>query len=158
MLLVDDEIALPVALDEILSLARKSAATHDSAQPTGERIRALAESQESIGKTLGPHRLLREKIAPEGAVFPEELWWDAIALISRLFPGVVLDSLCRDFGDAPPLALENVFSKPLAALEKLLVRSRSLLLVDWNYNREIRSVIGKFMDKAGKGSALASRG
>ena len=98
-----------------------------------------------------------KRLHPEAAIFPEDLWWDAIALIARLFPGVGPDSLCRDFGDAPPLALENVFSKPLAALEKLLVRSRSLLLVDWNYNREIRSVIGKFMDKAGKGSAFASR-
>jgi hypothetical protein len=156
-LLVDDELSLPVALDEILSLAGKSAAMHDPSQSPGDRIAALADGNESIAATLGPHRLLREKIAPGAALFPSDLWWDAISLIIRFFPGIGPDSLCRDFGDAPPLALENVFTEPLAELEKLLVRSRSLLLVDWNYNREIRSVIGKFMDRASKSPASSTR-
>ena len=156
-LLVDDELSLPVALDEILSLAGKSAAMHEPSQSPGERIQALADGHESIAATLGPHRLLREAIAPPAAIFPPDLWWDAISLIIRLFPGIGPDSLCRDFGDAPPLALENVFTEPLAELENLLVRSRSLLLVDWNYNREIRSVIGKFLDRASKSPASASR-
>jgi len=156
-LLVDDEISLPVALDEILSLARKSAGTHDASQTSGERIRALAEASESVLKALGPHRILREKIEPSAAIFPEDLWWDTVALICRLFPGIGPDSLCRDFGDVPPLALESVFTEPLATLEKLLVRSRSLLLVDWNYNREIRSVIGKFLDRSRKSPASATR-
>jgi hypothetical protein len=157
-LLVDDELSLPVALDEILSLAGKSAAAYDPNQSPADRIAGLAAGRESIAATLGPHRLLREKITPQAATFPADLWWDAISLIIRLFPGIGKDSLCRDFGDAPPLALENVFKEPLSELEKLLVRSRSLLLVDWNYNREIRSVIGKFLDRAGKSSAYASRG
>ena len=156
-LLVDDELSLPVALDEILSLAGKSAAMHDPSQSPGERVAALVDGHESLAATLGPHRLLREKIAPEAAIFPSDLWWDAISLIIRFFPGVGPDSLCRDFGDAPPLALENVFSEPLAELEKLLVRSRSLLLVDWNYNREIRSVIGKFLVRASKAPTSATR-
>jgi hypothetical protein len=130
---------------------------HDPSQSPGERINALVDGHESISATLGPHRLLREKIAPEAAIFPADLWWDAISLIIRLFPGIGPDSLCRDFGDAPPLALEKVFAEPLAELEKLLVRSRSLLLVDWNYNREIRSVIGKFLDRAAKSPASATR-
>ena len=156
-LLVDDELSLPVALDEILSLAGQSAAMHDPSQSPGERIHALADGHESIGATLGPQRLLRESIAPEAAIFPSDLWWDAISLIVRFFPGIGPDSLCRDFGDAPPLALESVFTEPLAELEKLLVRSRSLLLVDWNYNREIRSVIGKYLDRASKSPASATR-
>jgi hypothetical protein len=157
-LLVDDELSLPVALDEILSLAGKSAAAQDPSQSPADRIAALADRHESIAATLGPHRLLREKIAPNAAAFPADLWWDAISLIIRLFPGIGPDSLCRDFGDAPPLALENVFKEPLSELERLLVQSRSLLLVDWNYNREIRSVIGKFLDRANKSPASSSRG
>ena len=156
-LLVDDELSLPVALDEILSLAGKSAAMHDPSQSPAERINALADGHEAIAATLGPHRLLREKIAPEAATFPSDLWWDAISLIIRLFPGIGPDSLCRDFGDAPPLALENIFTEPMAELEMLLVRSRSLLLVDWSYNREIRSVIGKFLDRAAKSPASGTR-
>ena len=147
-LLVDAELSLPVALDELFSLARKSAATYDPEQPTGERLRAIAEGRPQIAAALGPHRLIRDKIPPEAALFPPDLWWDAIGLLLRLFPGLGPDSLCRDFGDAPPLALENVFHEPIAALENLLLRSRSLIVLDWNYNREIRGVIGKFLERA----------
>jgi len=142
-LLVDDEMALPVALDEFLSFARKAAATHDPDVTSGENLRAVATGHPKISAALGPHRLVREKITPEAALFPPELWWDTLAVIMRCFPGCGPDSFCRDFGDAPSLALENAFKQPLIALDQLLVRSRSLIVVDWAHNREIRSVIEK---------------
>ncbi|MEZ0254323.1 MAG: hypothetical protein ACAI37_03555, partial [Chthoniobacter sp.] len=91
----------------------------------------------------GPHHLLADSLSPEeGALlFPGELWWATIGVIMRCFPGVLPASYCRDLGDAPALALEKVFDAPLAHLDSLLVRSRSLILIDWNMNREIRSVI-----------------
>ena len=61
----------------------------------------------------------------------------------RLFPGVGPDSFRRDFGDAPAGALETVFNDPLAELDALLVKSRSLIVIDWTVNREIRSVIDR---------------
>jgi hypothetical protein len=146
-LLVDEEVSLSVAFDELLSLAGRSAATYDPEQSAGERLRALAMGHKEFGAKLGPHRLLYEKIAPEAALFPLDLWWDTLALIMRCFHGSGPDSFCRDFGDAPPLALENIFQEPLAALDLLLARSRSLIVVDWAYNREIRSVIGKFLER-----------
>jgi hypothetical protein len=152
-LLVDEESALPVALDEIFSLARQAAATYDPDQPAGERLRAHAFGHPNVNAALGPHRLVHEKIAPEGVLFPPELWWDTLAVVVRCFPGLGPDSYCRDFGDVQPLALESVFSEPMAALDQLLVRSRSLITVDWSYNREIRSVIGKFL---GRVTATAS--
>jgi len=155
-LLVDDQLSLPVALDEILSLAKNAASAYDPSQPAGERIQAIAQGHDSIGHSLGPHRLLREPLTPEATIFPEDLWWDTIALITRLFPGLGQDSVCRDFGDAQPLALESVFADSLSMLENLLIRSKSLLLVDWNYNREIRSVIGKFIHRAATGKSPAA--
>ena len=150
-LLVDDEISLPVALDEMLSLGRQVAASHDPEIPLGTRIATIIGADARRGAVLGPHRLSQEKLAPEEAarLFPSELWWDTIALILRFFPGLGPDSLCRDFGDAPSLALESVFEEPLAALEKLIIRSRSLVVIDWNANREVGSVIHQMLSRYG---------
>jgi hypothetical protein len=38
-------------------------------------------------------------------------------------------------GDAPSLALETVFNQPLE-LETILIRSRSLIVIDWGANRK----------------------
>ena len=55
--------------------------------------------------------------------------------------------MCRDFGDVPALALETVFNQPLEALEKLLIRSRSLILIDWNLNREVHTAIKSYLER-----------
>ena len=78
---------------------------------------------------------------------PAELWHETLGTIVRLFPGLGPDSVCKDFGDVPSLALETVFNKPLEELEKLLVRSRSLLFIDWNANREVHSVIRSYLER-----------
>ena len=80
-------------------------------------------------------------------LLPPELWHHTLAAIVRLFPGVGPDSYCKDYGDAPPLALEVVFNQPLEDLEKLLVRSRSLIVIDWNSNREVHSAIRDVLDR-----------
>lgn len=144
-LLVDDESSLPVALDEVLSLARHTLDPDDASGTLGERVRSIAQSDPRIAVALGPHRLVRENLAWEKVIFPADLWWDTIGLIIHLFPGVGPDSFCRHFGDAPALALESVFNEPLAAWEKLIVRSRSLVVSDWNQNREVRSVISELI-------------
>jgi hypothetical protein len=40
-----------------------------------------------------------------------------------------------------------IFNKPLEDLEKLLVRSRSLIVIDWNANREVHSAIRDVLDR-----------
>jgi len=45
----------------------------------------------------------------------------------------------------PSLALETIFNRPLAELERLLVRSRSLIVIDWKFNREIHSAINEYL-------------
>jgi len=147
-MLVDDEATLAVSLDEMLSLARQVAAEYNKDIPLGQRIRAIFEKEPRYLESLAPHHVMRESIKPEEAfqLLPPELWYDFLGLIVRLFPGMGPDSFCRDFGDVPSLALETVFAAPVADLEKLLSRSRSLIVIDWNYNREVRSAIQHYLD------------
>lgn len=150
-LLVDGQTTLAVALDEVLSLARQAGAEHKD-QPgiaLGQRIRTIFERDQRYMDSLGPHRLNCRGFTPEQAFgfLPAELWYDTLGVLVRLFPGAGPDSVCRDFGDVPSLALETVFNQPLEELEKLLVRSRSLIVIDWNFNREVNSAIRDCLDR-----------
>lgn len=147
-LLVDEENSLSLALDEILSLARqvKGDAVKDEqklATPLGLRIKAIFERDARWLASLGPHRLLREKweSAEAMGLITPELWFDMLAALIVMFPGRGPDSLCRDFGDVPQLALETVFDKPLERWQHLLLRSRSLLFIDWRLNQEVADAI-----------------
>ena len=146
-LLVNEQNTLPVAVDELLSLARQAAAEPDSSLPLGQRVRGILEKNERFLEALGPHRLVRETVDPKEALafLPADLWCDALAALIRFFPGLGPDSACKDFGDVPSLALETAFNQPLADVEKLVLRSRSLVVIDWNQNREINAVIGNYL-------------
>jgi len=148
-LLVDEETTLAVALDELLSLARQVAAGHKPDVPLGERVRAVFDKDQRYAGALGPHRLTRQDIdAPEAFQWlPPELWYDTLGALIRLFPGIGPDSICRDFGDVPALALETVFNQPLETFERLLVRSRSLIVIDWSLNREVHTAIKSYLEK-----------
>lgn len=146
-LLVDQNTTLAVSLDEMLSLARQIAAEHKAGVSLGARIRAILEKEPRYFASLAPNHLMGGAMKPEEAfqLLPAELWYDTLGLIVRLFPGMGPDSFCRDFGDVPSLALESVFNGAIEELEKLLDRSRSLIVIDWNYNREIRSTIQNYI-------------
>ena len=150
-LLVDEESTLAVALDDLLSLARQTGAEHKSGLPLGDRIRTIFERDKRYAASLGPHRLTRQEIdAPEAFQWvPAELWYDTLGAVIRLFPGLGPDSVCRDFGDVPALALETVFNHPLETFEKLLLRSRSLIVIDWNLHREIHTAIKSYLERHG---------
>ena len=47
--------------------------------------------------------------------------------------------LCRPH--APVGGLHKVFDQALSDLESLLLRTRSLIVIDWRFNREIYAVI-----------------
>ncbi|MDB6067521.1 MAG: hypothetical protein JWR26_3729 [Pedosphaera sp.] len=145
--LVNDKNTLAIALDEILSLARQVATEHKADVPLGARVRAIFEKDKRYVTSLGPHRLVREPIEPEEALelLPSDLWYDTLATIIRLFPGMGPDSICKDYGDVSSLALETVFNRPLEDLEKLLIRSRSLIVIDWKFNREISTAINEYV-------------
>ena len=143
ILLVDEENTLAIVVDEMLSLARQLAAEHSPGAPFSDRLRAITRRDPRWSESLGPHRLVRDPATREIArqIVPPELWWDAIGSILRLFPGVGPDSFCRDFGHAPALALDRIFDEPIAELELLQLRSRSLLITDWNRNAEVQDAI-----------------
>jgi hypothetical protein len=151
VLLVDEENTLAIAVDELLSLARQVSARYNEGGSFAARLRATIDRDPRWGQSLGPHRLtFHPGLRPLAALaMPSELWWQTLGIILRLFPGAGPDSFCRDFGDAPSLALDVIFEKPLAELELLQLRSRSLVVTDWDQNFEIRDAIGAVMAKIG---------
>lgn len=145
-LLVDQDTSLPFASDEILSLARQIAAEHDETLPLTERLAALFERDARWVEALGPHRVTERPIVPGEAfdLIPRELWFDTLALIIRMLPGRGPDSWCSDLADAPISGLQRVYEPVVEHLEALLLRTRSLIVIDWRYNREIAGVIRRY--------------
>jgi hypothetical protein len=137
------------ALDEMLSLARKAADEYKPEIPLATRIFSIMNADPRFSGSLAPHRLIQTPMEPMAAyeLLPPELWYRTLAAIVRLFPGVGPDSHCKDYGDAPALSLETVFNKPIEEFENLLVRSRSLIVIDWKANREVHSAIRDLIDR-----------
>ncbi|MCI0674726.1 MAG: hypothetical protein L0Y42_03000 [Phycisphaerales bacterium] len=146
-LFVNGETSLPKALDEVLSLARQLALEHDESVGLRLRIQSLFDGDKRWLGSLGPHRLLHESVKPGEAfdLIPGELWWDTVGLVVRMLPGVGPDSFCLDYSDAQAGGIHKVFDGAQQELETLLVRSRSLIVIDWRFNREIHSVIRRLV-------------
>jgi hypothetical protein len=146
VLLAGDKSPLPVALDEVLSLAKQAAEEYDESVPLGTRIGSIFGRDKRWGPALGPQLLTTDHLEAAEAMdlVPAALWWETLATIVRMFPGVGPDSACRDWGDARPGGVHAVFDRALADLEGLLRKTRSLIVIDWNYNREIHAVIRRY--------------
>ncbi len=148
-LLVSGEKRLPEVLDEALSLARQAASLHDELSSDGEppsladRIRLIFDADPRWMNTLGPQWLVHDELTAAEAfdLVPPELWWRVLAAIVRMFPGVGPDSTCKDLGDARGGASHRTFGPAIDDMNDLLMRTRSLMLIDWRYNREVHSVI-----------------
>jgi hypothetical protein len=149
--LTNPQNTLAEALDVVLSLGRKAAEQYKPDAPLATRIFSIMNAEPRFSNSLAPHRLVQEEMEPMAAyeLLPPEMWYRTLAAIVRLFPGLGPDSYCKDYGDAPALALESAFTKPIEEFENLLVRSRSLIVIDWNANREVHSAIRDLMDRAG---------
>ena len=94
-------------------------------------------------ESLGPQRLTHDSMTPADAfdLVPVEVWWQTLASVIRMFPGIGPDSTCRDWADARLHGLHRVFEQPARDLETLLIKTRSLIVIDWRFNREIHAVI-----------------
>lgn len=144
ILLVNDNNTLAIALDEIQSLAQTVANDRQEGAELSNQLRAITATDHRWSDSLGPHRLLNPHTLTSEeslAYLPGDLWWDTIAVLIRCFPGATHASFSADLGDASPLALHAVFDPAISALEKLSLRARSLLFVDWKYNSEINTVV-----------------
>lgn len=136
---------LATALDETLSLARAV----DEAGGEGalhSRVENVFTGDARWVSGLGPQRLVNPVLKPEEALnlVPLELWCRVLATVIKMFPGVGGESTCRDLGDARQGGLHLVFADAEAGLDDLLRRSRSLIVIDWNANREVHAVIRQF--------------
>jgi hypothetical protein len=148
-LLVNHDTTLAIVADELLSLARQVALEHNDNNLLGERIRAIFQNDPRWLNSLGPHRLSRDTgdaLTPQEAfdLIPADLWFNTLAMLVRMLPGVGPDSLCRDFGDAPRGGIHKIYDLVIDDISTLLVRTRSLIVIDWRFNREIHSVLRKF--------------
>jgi len=145
-LLVNHETTLAIVADELLSLARQVALEHNANAPLGERIRSIFQADARWLNSLGPHRLTRETLTPQEAfdLVPADLWFNTLGMLVRMLPAMGPDSICRDYGDAPRGGMHKIYDPALADLTTLLVRTRSLIVIDWRFNREIHSVLRKF--------------
>jgi hypothetical protein len=148
-LLVNHDTTLAIVADELLSLARQVALEHNDNNLLGERIRAIFQNDPRWLNSLGPHRLSRDTgdaLTPQEAfdLIPADLWFNALAMLVRMLPGIGPDSLCRDFGDAPRGGIHKIYDLVIDDISTLLVRTRSLIVIDWRFNREIHSVLRKF--------------
>ncbi len=146
-LLVDGDTTLAVALDEVLSLARQLGSDHDDMVGLGDRIVQLFDSDSRWVESLGPHRLVQEKMTAEEAfgLIPVELWAEVLGAIVRMVPGMGPDSWCRDLGQVRPGALHRVFDGSLGSFDKLVQRTRGLLVGDSWSNDEVQSVIDRML-------------
>ncbi len=155
-LLVNGQNTVAVALDELISLARQAQSERereDGLSLVDSFERAFFGDARWAG-SIGPQRLVAEQLPPALALdlVPSELWVRVLAVLSRMLIGVSDSSVCRDVGDTRGLAAHVVFDETLSELADLLVRTRSLIVVDWRHNREVHAVLREFrtgMSKAG---------
>ena len=137
---------LPVAVDELNSLARQLAAEHTSDKPLEVRILDILSRDHRWNRSLGPQNVFRTAGVQEqdSELIPMRLWADILSLMVQLIPAVGPDSFCRTYGTIPSAAMATVFEPVEAKLERLLIQTRSLIVIDWQVNREVHAVIRRF--------------
>lgn len=144
-LLVNAKTTLPMAVDELISLARAADALPSQAT-LSERIATLWAEDERWQRALGPHRLSDSEDAGRVcACVPPAIWRETLAALIGMFPGVSSFSTCRDLADAPVGAATSIFAPAAGALEALLAKTRCLIAGDWEGNPDVQSVIGDAM-------------
>jgi hypothetical protein len=149
ILLVDRGTSLPVVVDEMLSLAREVQVGFDPAASLEAAVERVFRSDPRWLRSLGPHRLTGEGIAPEEALglIPDDLWWATLALVVRTFPGLGPASLCRDYGDARPGGLHLAFERVLTDLDALILKTRALVTPDGRSDRQIAALVRQYLDR-----------
>jgi len=147
ILLVDNTSSLPVTLDETLSLLHQIEAEYDESKSLEQQISEVFKGDQKWPQALGPQHLTFDEMTPEESfsLIPSELWLTTLSIILRMFPGPGPYSECKDYGDAPQGGLHKVFETTLSDLDNLILRTRSFIVADWKSNREIASVIRKFL-------------
>jgi len=138
-------VTLPEAKDSLFSLAAHLNAEPHEVEGLPAAIVKLFKADPRWGERLGPQLMMSPDLGVGQDHIPIELWSRVLLVLLRLFPGRSPFAFCRDFGDAPTLALHTVFDKGLEAIHEVLGLTRSLHLVDWKQNREIATMLERWM-------------
>jgi len=134
---------LPVALDDLFSLAAEAARLAESGEDLPGRLLRVFESNKKWAASMGPQKLLAGVTDADEAflAIPPRLWFGTLAAIIRMFTGLSTDSRCRDLGDAAPGGIHKVFDGVLDDLYALLTSCRSLIVSDPGLSSDIREVV-----------------
>lgn len=144
---VNSRTTLPVVLDEMLSLTQQLSHCFNSEVPLAARIEMLFAQDARWAHLLGPQHLMDGELSAEEAFqyIPAALWWQFLAILVPMFPGVGPDSEFAAYGDLPFETPELAFTRTLECLSLLRKRARALIFSDWNQNRQVREVIESFL-------------
>jgi hypothetical protein len=145
---------LPAIIDDILGLARRVGKEVDANDKLFPRLKTILEAEPKLLDTVSPQNLVEREWSPQAAraQIHISIWLESVAWVLRLFPGTGAHSYCSSFGDVSPLALETVFDRPIADLERLTLRLRSVLLPTLHTNQEIASVLLEQLSREGSTS------
>jgi hypothetical protein len=134
---------LPVALDELMSLAAQAGQMAESGEDLPGRLMRVFESDKKWAASLGPQKLLAGVSDADEAflAIPPRLWFGTLAMVIRMFTGMTPDSRCRDLGDAPMGGIHKVFDGVLDDLYALLTAARSLIVSDQGLSGDVRDVV-----------------
>jgi hypothetical protein len=134
---------LPVALDEIMSLAAQAGRDAESGEDLPARLMRVFESDKKWAASLGPQKLLAGVTDADEAflAIPPRLWFGTLAMVIRMFTGMGPDARCRDLGDAPMGGIHKVFDGVLDDLYALLTAARSLIVSDQGLSKDVRDVV-----------------
>ncbi len=143
-LVVHPKNPLPVAVDVLRSLIARLSADAASDRPLAQRIGELLETDSRWSASLGPANVFPlTDDDSAGDLIPRNLWLQILELLVRMVPGGP-ESFCASYGIMPPAGMAGLFEPAADTLQRLLIQTRSLIVIDWRVNREVHAVIRRF--------------
>lgn len=137
---------LPVAVDELRGFVAQVALTFSADKPLPQRIADLLLADNRWNKSLGAQNVFPGLPGDDSAIelIPAGLWTHVLALLVRMVPAAGPDSFCRTYGIMPPAGMAGLLNPVVEVLSRLLIQTRSLIVIDWQVNREVHAVIRRF--------------
>ena len=137
---------LPVAVDELRGFVAQIARDFSTDKSLPQRIAELLLADERWNKSLGAQNVFPGLPGDDsaGELIPAGLWTHVLALLVRMVPAAGPDSFCRAYGIMPPAGMAGALDPVVDVLSRLLIQTRSLIVIDWQVNREVHAVIRRF--------------
>lgn len=127
-----------------------------------ERLRAAFRAGAPGAELLGRERCVgwgaEGAAGAEAEAVPEEVWLRVLAVLARLMPDLDRESCASSGGLGGISASPAVFDAPVRDLAAVLGRLRSLLVIDWRENREVRSMLRDALVRRGVNASTSEDG